>query len=159
MTFSEVNLHRCEHGFNHPISDWSIADWYTAVIGELGEAIAEIDCTELLIEELADVYIYLDLLYQRLGYVFPDNGAVLPIVQSKEQFFILLTSYLGRAGNIIKKLRRGDPSPTSLSIELETTLDDAVATLIGFFVYLGVDTMTVVWAKFDKTSQKIGYVR
>lgn len=159
MKFSEVNLHRCEHGFNHPIADWSIADWYTAVIGELGEAIAEIHCTELLIEELADVYIYLDLLYQRLGYELPNYGALLPIVQSKEQFFILLTSYLGRAGNIIKKLRRGDPSPTSLGIELRQTLDDAVETLVGFFAYLGVDTMAAVWAKFDKTSQKIGYTR
>lgn len=89
MTFSERNRLRCESpkGFNHKLESWSLGDWMTAVTGELGEAANIVkklnrirdgvpgnkpeetkDRLEHdLCDELADVYIYLDLLAQRLG--------------------------------------------------------------------------------------------
>lgn len=84
-TFSELNRERCEapSGFDHPIAGWSLSDWYTAFMGEAGEAgnvIKKInrlrdgikntkgeDYESLradLGDELADAYIYLDLLFQ-----------------------------------------------------------------------------------------------
>lgn len=38
--FSAVNRERCESqgGFNHKLSSWSLSDWMTATLGELGEA-------------------------------------------------------------------------------------------------------------------------
>ena len=38
--FSARNLARCvsPEGFNHPLDQWSLSDWMTAVVGELGEA-------------------------------------------------------------------------------------------------------------------------
>ena len=38
--FSRINRERCESadGFNHKLSDWSLSDWMTAIMGELGEA-------------------------------------------------------------------------------------------------------------------------
>jgi hypothetical protein len=36
--FSHVNRQRCEEGFKHQLSDWSLSDWMTATVGELGEA-------------------------------------------------------------------------------------------------------------------------
>jgi hypothetical protein len=38
--FSVFNRRRCEslHGFNHPLNSWSLSDWMTATVGELGEA-------------------------------------------------------------------------------------------------------------------------
>lgn len=90
--FSRMNLERCEspNGFNHAICSWSTSDWFTAVMGELGEA-ANIakklnrvrdgipgntekpsELRQALARELADTFIYLDLLAQSLGFEFSD---------------------------------------------------------------------------------------
>lgn len=39
-SFSERNRTRCEapDGFNHELNSWSLSDWFTATMGELGEA-------------------------------------------------------------------------------------------------------------------------
>lgn len=86
--FSVFNRLRCETptGFNHELSSWSLSDWCTATVGELGEAanvikklnrvrdgipgngnVTEGELREQLAEELADTYIYLDLLAQASG--------------------------------------------------------------------------------------------
>lgn len=85
--FSVFNRRRCESkkGFNHAIGSWSISDWFTATMGELGEAanIAKklnrvrdgiVGNTETpdelkanLADELADTFIYLDLIAQSQG--------------------------------------------------------------------------------------------
>lgn len=85
--FAKANLERCQsqQGFNHKLADWSLSDWFTALIGEIGEAaniakklnrvrdgIPGNDCDEQalrekLASELADSYIYLDLLAQSAG--------------------------------------------------------------------------------------------
>ena len=85
--FSDANRKRCEaaDGFGHPLDDWSLSDWITAVTGELGEAaniakklnrardgIPGNDRTpdQLkadLADEIADTFIYLDLLAQSQG--------------------------------------------------------------------------------------------
>lgn len=90
MTFSDFsifNRRRCESpkGFNHPLSGWSLSDWFTAVTGELGEA-ANIakklnrvrdgipgntetpeQLRAALADEIADTFVYLDLLAQSQG--------------------------------------------------------------------------------------------
>jgi NTP pyrophosphatase (non-canonical NTP hydrolase) len=85
--FGIVNRMRSEspNGFNHKLSDWSLSDWFTATMGELGEAAnvakklnrirdgingnkeSEAELRAKLARELADVYIYLDLLCQSQG--------------------------------------------------------------------------------------------
>lgn len=85
--FSIENRARCEAvtGFNHRLSSWSLSDWFTAVVGELGEAAniakklnrvrdgvrgnkeTEAELHSKLRSELADAYIYLDLLAQSAG--------------------------------------------------------------------------------------------
>jgi NTP pyrophosphatase (non-canonical NTP hydrolase) len=85
--FSVLNRRRCEAptGFNHQLNSWSLSDWFTATMGELGEA-ANIakklnrvrdgipgnketpeELQAGLAEEIADVFIYLDLLAQAAG--------------------------------------------------------------------------------------------
>lgn len=85
--FSVFNRRRCEspNGFNHPLNGWSLSDWFTAVTGELGEA-ANVakklnrvrdgipgntetpeELRENLADEIADTFIYLDLLAQSQG--------------------------------------------------------------------------------------------
>lgn len=85
--FSVRNRKRCEapNGFNHPLKSWSLSDWFVAVIGELGEA-ANIakklnrvrdgvpgnketpEVLRIKLEnEIADAYVYMDLLCQREG--------------------------------------------------------------------------------------------
>lgn len=85
--FSVFNRRRCEapQGFNHPIAGWSLSDWMTATLGELGEAAnivkklnrirdgipgnkeTEEELRAALAEELADAYTYLDLTAQAAG--------------------------------------------------------------------------------------------
>lgn len=87
-SFSARNLRRCEaaNGFNHKLSDWSLSDWMTATLGELGEAANIVkklnrvrdgikgnaetseQLHKALADELADAAIYLDLLAQAAGF-------------------------------------------------------------------------------------------
>jgi len=90
--FSHANLARCEsaQGFNHPLNGWSLSDWMTATMGELGEA-ANVakklnrirdgvqgnkeSEAELLIKfrrECGDVGVYLDLMCRRAGFSLED---------------------------------------------------------------------------------------
>ena len=84
--FSKVNRQRCEsgNGFSHRLSDWSLSDWFMATFGELGEGAnvgkklnrirdhipgnkfteTEEELKAALADELADTFIYLDLLCQ-----------------------------------------------------------------------------------------------
>lgn len=82
--FSAINRLRCEspQGFNHTLDSWSLSDWFTATVGEFGEA-ANIakklnrvrdgipgnkqtpdQLRHALACEIADTFIYLDLLAQ-----------------------------------------------------------------------------------------------
>jgi NTP pyrophosphatase (non-canonical NTP hydrolase) len=83
--FSALNAARCRDGFNHKLADWSASDWMTATMGELGEAAnivkklnrvrdgingnkeAEDALRTKLASEIADTFIYLDLMAQALG--------------------------------------------------------------------------------------------
>lgn len=89
--FSIANRMRCElpSGFNHKLDSWSLSDWFTATMGELGEAAnvakklnrvrdgipgnkeTEGELRDKLARELADVFIYLDLLAQSAGICLP----------------------------------------------------------------------------------------
>lgn len=83
--FSALNAARCRDGFKHDLKDWSPSDWMTATMGELGEAANVVKklnrvrdningnketadaLREKLAGELADTFIYLDLMCQALG--------------------------------------------------------------------------------------------
>lgn len=90
--FSRRNRARCEApgGFNHPLSGWSLSDWMTATMGELGEA-ANVakklnrvrdgvpgnketpdELRTKLADEIADTFIYLDLMAQAAGLQLSD---------------------------------------------------------------------------------------
>ena len=102
--FSRKNRERCESpdGFNHKLTDWSLSDWMTALMGELGEAAnvakklnrirdgipgnteTEAELRVKLARELADTFIYLDLTFQRLGMDFSDTVAVVFNAKSEQ---------------------------------------------------------------------------
>ena len=85
--FAQKNRARCEaaNGFNHHLHSWSLSDWMTATLGELGEAAnvakklnrvrdgipgndkTEAELRAQLADEIADTFIYLDLMAQREG--------------------------------------------------------------------------------------------
>jgi NTP pyrophosphatase (non-canonical NTP hydrolase) len=93
--FSQANRARCEspQGFNHPLSGWSTSDWITATMGELGEAanvvkklnryrdgvpgnkVSEAELRDQLRKEIGDVFVYLDLMAQSLGFSIADAAA------------------------------------------------------------------------------------
>ncbi len=101
--FSRSNRERCESptGFNHKLSDWSLSDWMTAIMGELGEA-ANVakklnrvrdgipgnketpdELRAKLARELADVFVYLDLTFQHLG--IDTGSAVAGVFNAKSE--------------------------------------------------------------------------
>jgi len=102
--FSEANRKRCEspQGFNHQLSSWSTSDWMAAVIGELGEAANVVkklnrvrdgvpgnketpdQLREKLRREIADAFVYLDLLAQSLGFNIADAAVDVFNAKSKE---------------------------------------------------------------------------
>lgn len=85
--FTRMNIERSQSpdGFNHQLSDWSLSDWMTAAMGELGEAAnivkkmnrnrdnirgnkeTEDQLRVKLAGELADVFIYLNLMTVAAG--------------------------------------------------------------------------------------------
>lgn len=101
--FSRVNRERCESpdGFNHKLDSWSLSDWFTAILGELGEAAnvakklnrvrdgipgnkeTEGELRAKLARELADTFIYLDLLSQSAGVDLP--AAVVEVFNAKSE--------------------------------------------------------------------------
>lgn len=90
--FSAANCNRCESpsGFGHKLNSWSTSDWMTATMGELGEAAniakklnrvrdgitgnsqTEAELKAAIRDEIADVFIYLDLMAQSLGFLLED---------------------------------------------------------------------------------------
>jgi NTP pyrophosphatase (non-canonical NTP hydrolase) len=101
--FSDLNRKRCEapNGFQHQLSDWSLSDWFTAILGELGEAAnvakklnrirdgirgnkeSEAELRAKLKRELADVFVYLDLTAQAAGFKLGD--VVLEVFDAKSR--------------------------------------------------------------------------
>lgn len=86
-TLRAANVGRCEESF-HPLNDWSLPDWATALAGEVGEVCNIVkklrrvgeaervgggttpireELMAKLADELADVVIYADLLAARAG--------------------------------------------------------------------------------------------
>lgn len=79
-TLRAANLSRCARWHPGGLSEWSLSDWFTATMGELGEAAnvakklnrerdgiagntaSEAELRAQLADELADVAIYLDIL-------------------------------------------------------------------------------------------------
>ena len=90
--FSTMNRRRCEasNGFNHKLSDWSLSDWMTELVGEVGEAAnvlkklnrirdgipgnkaSEEELRAQFRRELGDVFVYLDLMCQAAGFFVAD---------------------------------------------------------------------------------------
>lgn len=100
LTFDEVtrvNVARCDRWHTGGIADWSVADWALAMAGEAGEVcnavkklrrvedeIANIsdpdrqlstreEAIKKIGEEIADTFLYLNLLACRLGLSLPDE--------------------------------------------------------------------------------------
>lgn len=102
--FSDANRKRCEspQGFSHPLSGWSTSDWMTALVGEVGEAanvvkklnryrdgvpgnkLSEPELRNQLRKELGDVFVYLDLMAQALGFNIADAAVEVFNAKSKE---------------------------------------------------------------------------
>lgn len=102
--FSHANISRCESsdGFDHTLESWSASDWVTAVTGELGEAAnivkklnrvrdgipgnkeAKDELLAMLADEIADTFIYLDLLARRYGF-FMDEVVVSKFNRTSEK--------------------------------------------------------------------------
>jgi len=90
--FGAANHARCQdaRGFNHPLDSWSLSDWMTATLGELGEAAnvvkklnryrdgirgnkeTEAELRAKLKREIGDTFVYLDLMARAAGFTIEE---------------------------------------------------------------------------------------
>ncbi len=190
--FSRLNRERCEspRGFNHALTAWSSDDWMTAVIGEVGEAANLIkklnrvrdgipgngyvladDLKFRLGRELADVFIYADLLMQRL-----DVGAEwiqYPVVGGRAGVYF---SQLSQRAHVATLAPPGTPAHWLLrltccigeasrliwlypdqSVLIAGSLADAFICLAQLFAAFGIDGETAIVDTFNAVSLRMGY--
>lgn len=132
--FSAINRERCESpkGFNHELNSWSLSDWITATLGELGEAanvakklnrirdgicgnkVSEQELRENLKDEIADAYIYLDLLSQSQGFNLKD-AVIKKFNEKSEEINCPIRYELGRLNFNLNKTYGYVENSTSLS--------------------------------------------
>lgn len=167
--FSDENVARCtaKNGFNHPLDSWSLSDWMVATMGELGEAANVLkklnrvrdgipgnsetpeQLKQMFADELADTYIYLDLMCRAAGRECPWFGILRHVVADRPSIYMTeAVRCLGVLAETIldnKPLRRGDVENVSICLEALAMQSD-------------VDLQAAIRAKFDRTSAKIGYV-
>lgn len=116
--FSRVNRERCEspRGFGHALNSWSLSDWMTATLGELGEAANVLkklnrfrdgvpgnketpdQLRAMFARELADAFIYFDLLAQAAGVDLP--AAVAETFNAKSEQIGSPIRYLDRSATV-----------------------------------------------------------
>lgn len=119
-------------------SDWSPAEWFCAVLGELGEAArvrldfeqgtTYMDDASFVADmgrELADVQTYLDILAKRALdrlVTYRAGGNVVqgcPFADSPAKTLLRILAAFGEYANALKKARRGDVTGDELDAELE----------------------------------------
>lgn len=183
-------------------ADWSLNDWFTALVGGCGELeeelldpTGEIDISDAS-DAIADVAIYLDLLALQVGAEFEaeltelfaapfwasrgakplrlasfeDLSALISLIHYGRQapthpdrsFWSLadtlaaMFGQVGRLGNVLKKLRRGDVPARSLDKEIAGRLSGILINLGSLARRLGIDLGAAIVRKFNATSDKVG---
>lgn len=154
-------------------SDWNPAQWFQALLGELGEFATvriQFERGELTVEEfkqqarkeLADVQIYLDLLaFRSLDKVSGHSDL--------SQQLLELVAHLGEYANARKKYERGDYPWAKFILERETHLSQAMAMLKNLRQAedtpstkvtkahpAGVDLGEATVSKFNEVSDRVG---
>ena len=138
--FSKANRTRCAapNGFNHDLHAWTLSDWMTATLGELGEAAnvvkklnryrdgingnkeAKDVLRDKLRREVGDAFIYLDLMAQAAGFTVKEAAVESFNAKSIEIGYpVLLDGYDGTR-----------PGELELFFTYSTPADDISGTMI-----------------------------
>lgn len=167
--FSAENLARCTapNGFNHPLSSWTLSDWMTATLGELGEAANVLkklnrvrdgipgnsetpeQLKQMFADELADTYIYLDLLAQAADTDLMHSTS-LTVIAPDDDWTLSdwMTMTLGSLGMAAMLVIDRVPRDT-----LQMRLRDTYDYLNMLCQKAGVDLPSAVRTKFDRTKR------
>lgn len=162
-------------------SDWSPAQWFEALIGELGELaqvrmnyelglLSEEEFVLEVSKELADVQTYLDLLAQRILDVTHYTVGGKP---DSAQILLLLISQIGRYANESKKFTRGDNTGEQF-VKLRGSLLEEASQTLGDLRWCpaqgrhhwdvckpnktGVSLAAATISKFNEVSDRVGCV-
>lgn len=202
--FSRRNRARSEssRGFKHGVSSWSRSEWLVVTMGEVGELSAALldfgraaSAPEVsspariaalrknLADEIADVFIYLDLAMQEADIVgYPPSRRVSAMLVSElaelehiavymgwgsAHWLAPLVTALGGVCSTIKQINRirqgiaGNKPGASLG-KLESDYADGMSRSVCFLEHLankcGIVLCDAVVSKFEETSKRIGYV-
>lgn len=178
--FSSINLARCLRWHPNGINSWSLSDWATALLGEVGEVCEVVDTRlvnpaipipvsgKMLRDELGDVYAYADLFATAAGEqlalciwrVPPPSYRRATIYMDA----VALASAAGKLCDIVKKMNRNRDglqgnrqTPQELRQDLRHYLGmvgRALETLAG---RQGYNIALCVVEKFNQVSEKLGF--
>lgn len=172
--FSDENVARCTapNGFNHPLDGWSLSDWMVATIGELGEAANVLkklnrvrdgipgnsetpeQLKGMFADELADTYIYLDLMCRSQGLEAPwQDRPLLHDKRALSDHMVAAAAMLGHAAGLAMLQRAGFTHPA-----FHEYLNETCTMLRIIAEVAGIDFPKAIRDKFDRTSKTIGYV-
>jgi len=174
--FSDENVARCTapNGFNHPLDSWTLSDWMVATMGELGEAANVLkklnrvrdgipgnsetpeQLKAMFADELADTYIYLDLMARAAGQEIVWRGVTeTPNDLPMSERMSYAIAMLGHAASLLtyRRVTKND-HPAFREYLLEFCGMIEIVALAA-----SIDFPKAIRDKFDRTSAKIGYVR
>lgn len=178
--FSDENVARCTapNGFNMTLDSWTLSDWMVATMGELGEAANVLKKLNrvrdgipgnsetpgmlqgMFADELADTYIYLDLMARAAGQGCPWNMFPPAMILSVSQHMVSAMAMLGAAAmsvmlaNMVQRVPTDSPLESPFGSYLRETSTMLQLVAMG----ANIDFPAAIRSKFDRTSMKIGYV-
>lgn len=154
-------------------SDWSPAQWFQALVGEVGEyaeqrllyergVISHVELAKTASKELADVQCYLDLNAARaLDVVAPS------VYGDAAQRLLVVMANLGAYANSRKKLDRGDLTAAEFGVTAQRYLEIAASAIAGLLHATpttpvtdahptGIDLAQATRDKFNEVSRRVG---
>lgn len=147
-------------------SDWSLEQWFSAMMGELGETVeadhihhhtvgvSQNATRKNLAKELADVVIYLDILaYQWRTTLHRTIPTKLPFERALKQFIHVAGNYANR----VKKMRRREPgfSADEILEMVSAELAFMLQVLESMADSRGIDLGMAVEEKFNEVSHRV----
>lgn len=160
-------------------SDWLLSAWSNATLSELGEAAevlvgmrtASLTATlTQLAHEVSDVIIYLDIYAMRCGvtlspptedrmysaFNFISRAYTPDGVLAPEIVLAAAQAALGKAGNLVKKIERGDTSLEIAADELSALFTSGLCYLQLLADGMSLDLATAIVEKFNIVSERVG---
>lgn len=172
---AQVNLSRALRWHPTGLGSWSMSDWNSALVGEIGEVCEVADNIEqpftmrvhAMAGEVGDVYAYGDLFAQACGLVFVDcirSVPSYPRTGTMETAALSMAVAGGKLSDVVKKLNRvrdnlggNKKTPDQLRDDLGYYLGRVGRACDHMADRIGLNLYACVYDKFNTVSERMGF--